>query len=190
MAWLQCHRAGTICGLTVRLLVCHMPGFMNLPTKLVSVLTIVAAYWGQLEYRTLQLMPWIVMKRGPAGPKDSIILNYTSPNTISSLVKSAKAGHTPVTLTILGSLLLRGLSSRRQVYSACNLKRWMIKQDCTPSINLHSTRTTPRPSTTRILTILFGPSRAITLLIPLGRVRNMLYSNSPVRNLVRHNLSM
>lgn len=73
------------------------------------MLTIVAAFWGQLEYRTLQLMPWIVMKRGPAGAKHSILLNYTSSNTISSLVKSAKAGHTPVTVTILGTLLLRGL---------------------------------------------------------------------------------
>lgn len=74
-----------------------------------QVLTVVASYWGQLEYRIRLSMPWIVMGHGSAQPDHSILLDYMTTSSLGSLIESIKAAHVPVAIAISGSFMLRGL---------------------------------------------------------------------------------
>lgn len=69
-----------------------------------------AAVWGQVEYRTKQLMPWVEMINGPAKAENSLLLNYITPWTMTSLVASLKRGHFSVSVGILGTMLLQLLT--------------------------------------------------------------------------------
>ncbi|OQE25189.1 hypothetical protein PENSTE_c006G07048 [Penicillium steckii] len=75
-----------------------------------AVFTIITAGWTQVEYRAAQLMPWILMRQGPASPSESIFLDYISPWNIISLYQSLKKKHFLVSLCISGSLLLHGVT--------------------------------------------------------------------------------
>lgn len=77
--------------------------------KIPQVLTIVAAFWGQVEYRVKQLQPWMNMARGPASGEDSVLLDYISPWNVTALLTSLRKRHHMVTLAILGSLLIKVL---------------------------------------------------------------------------------
>lgn len=71
------------------------------------MLTIVGAFWSQVEYRVKQVKPWQILKQGPANADESVLLDYVSPWNILAIFKSLKAGHHIVTITILNTLLLR-----------------------------------------------------------------------------------
>ncbi|KAH8896933.1 hypothetical protein GQ53DRAFT_819183 [Thozetella sp. PMI_491] len=71
--------------------------------------TIVAAVWGQLEYRVKQSMPWMELRRGPLPADRTIDLNYLSPSSVISLWTSVKNHHFQVSLVILSSWLLKVL---------------------------------------------------------------------------------
>ncbi|KAF6820834.1 hypothetical protein CMUS01_11497 [Colletotrichum musicola] len=73
------------------------------------ILTLFVALWGQLEHRAKHLMPWLAMMNEPAEAEHGILLDYITPLTMGSLVESVRRKHFLVTLTILGSLLLRAL---------------------------------------------------------------------------------
>src|SRR6266498_856537 len=71
------------------------------------VLTLLAALWGQVEFRAKQLMPWKIMAKGPAPAKETLFLDYISPWNVVALGSSLRAFHFPVTLATAGSLLIR-----------------------------------------------------------------------------------
>jgi len=71
------------------------------------VLIVIAAFWGQVEYRIKQLMPWQIMSRGPASAENSVLLDYVSPWNVLALFKSLKNRHLLVSLVITASLLLK-----------------------------------------------------------------------------------
>lgn len=68
------------------------------------VLTFIAAFIGQLEYRAKQLMPWSLMHKRIQPAEKSVTLDYLSPWNVIALYKSAKAKHFMVTIAILVSL--------------------------------------------------------------------------------------
>ncbi|KAJ5110266.1 hypothetical protein N7532_002911 [Penicillium argentinense] len=71
-----------------------------------AVLTVLASCWTQVEYRVIQLMPWVLMFRGPTAASESIFLDYLSSWNVESLFKSIKRKHYLVSLGVGGSLLL------------------------------------------------------------------------------------
>ncbi|KAJ5596990.1 hypothetical protein N7450_003448 [Penicillium hetheringtonii] len=56
-------------------------------------LTIVAAFWGQVEYRTKQLMPWKIISVKPAPSEDTLWMDYISSWNVVALVDSLRADH-------------------------------------------------------------------------------------------------
>ncbi|CAI7647952.1 unnamed protein product [Penicillium manginii] len=73
-----------------------------------AVFTILTACWTQVEYRAVQLIPWILMRRGLTPSSESIFLDYISAWNVISLYKSLKKKHFLVSLCVSGSLLLHG----------------------------------------------------------------------------------
>lgn len=71
------------------------------------VLTIIAAFWGQLEQRSRQIMPWCLMSRGEAPAENGLMLNYVTSSMPGSLFRSFKKKHFLVSIGICGSLILR-----------------------------------------------------------------------------------
>lgn len=70
------------------------------------VLTILAAFWGQVEFRAKQLMPWRNMANGPRPAETSLLLDYISPWNVVALFKSVKNRHHMVFVAILDSPLI------------------------------------------------------------------------------------
>jgi hypothetical protein len=87
----------------------HEISSLIISLTLVLGFTVVAAVWGQLEYRVKQSMPWIELRRGPLPADRTINLNYLSRMSVLSLWTSAKNRHSQVSLVILGSWLLKVL---------------------------------------------------------------------------------
>jgi hypothetical protein len=73
------------------------------------VLTIIAAFWTQVEYRTRQMQPWEEMAKGPQSVANSLLLDYISPNPLLAFIRSCKNRHLPVALTLFASFLLKVL---------------------------------------------------------------------------------
>ncbi|KAL1636912.1 hypothetical protein SLS56_001009 [Neofusicoccum ribis] len=73
-----------------------------------AVLTLVAAFWGQVEYRTKQLAPWALMANNPQPAERSILLDFIEPLALVSLAKSLRTpGTYAVAVAIVGALLLK-----------------------------------------------------------------------------------
>ncbi|GME51181.1 uncharacterized protein LTHEOB_12502 [Neofusicoccum parvum] len=72
-----------------------------------TVLTVFAALWGQVEYRSKQIMPWSLMARGPTSMEHGLLLNYMTSTTLGSLYRSVRRRHFLVSIGISGSLILR-----------------------------------------------------------------------------------
>ncbi|EOD51312.1 hypothetical protein UCRNP2_1955 [Neofusicoccum parvum UCRNP2] len=72
-----------------------------------AVLTVLAALWGRVEYRSKQIIPWSLMARGPTSMEHGLLLNYMTSTTLWSLYRSVKRRHFLVSIGISGSLILR-----------------------------------------------------------------------------------
>ncbi|KAE8155354.1 hypothetical protein BDV25DRAFT_146520 [Aspergillus avenaceus] len=72
-----------------------------------AVLIIVAGCWGQVEYRTKQLIPWQSMHQTPRPASQSLLLDYVSDWNVVAFFRSLKRLHWAVALAILGTLLLK-----------------------------------------------------------------------------------
>ncbi|KAJ5621127.1 hypothetical protein N7510_005111 [Penicillium lagena] len=75
-----------------------------------AVFTTLAAGWTQVEYRAVQLMPWVLMSQGPTLASESISLDYLSNWNVQSFFKSFKKKHYLVSICIAGSLLLNAVT--------------------------------------------------------------------------------
>ena len=72
-----------------------------------AVLTVVASLWGQVDFRTKQLMPWRNLLHGPSPARNTLLLDYISPWVGSVLWTSLRRRNFPVFLSAAGSLLLK-----------------------------------------------------------------------------------
>jgi hypothetical protein len=71
------------------------------------VFTVVSALWGQVEYRTMQLLPWRLMSGGFVSGSDSVFLDYLSVWNVLALFKSVKRRHFMVSLAVGASLVIK-----------------------------------------------------------------------------------
>lgn len=55
-------------------------------------------------------MPWAILHNGPTSAENTLLLNYIEPAQPVSLYRSINNGHYPVTLAIVGSLLIQLLT--------------------------------------------------------------------------------
>lgn len=74
-----------------------------------TVLTLIAALWTQVDYRSRQIQPWQELASKPQPAENNLLLDYISPNPIISFYKSARHRHWPVTVALIGSFLLKAL---------------------------------------------------------------------------------
>jgi hypothetical protein len=65
------------------------------------------AFWAQVQYRALEIMPWLLMSSGFASASESVSLDYISPWSIKSLIKTTRKKHFLATLAINGTLLIK-----------------------------------------------------------------------------------
>ncbi|KAF9895107.1 hypothetical protein FE257_000009 [Aspergillus nanangensis] len=72
-----------------------------------AFLTLVAALWGQVDFRTRQLMPWQIMLHGPATASNTVFLDYISSWEGYVLWSSLRKRHVPVALSVFGALLIK-----------------------------------------------------------------------------------
>ncbi|KAK8232137.1 hypothetical protein HDK90DRAFT_467330 [Phyllosticta capitalensis] len=71
---------------------------------------IMAAFWGQEEYRIKQMTPWMELKNGKSELGKSLELNYITTSTIEAIYASLRAKHFPVTCIITASWFFRALA--------------------------------------------------------------------------------
>lgn len=75
-----------------------------------TVFTTIAAFWGQVVYRTLQLAPWEAMATKPQLASKSVSLDYVSPMPPVALFEAAKNTHYRVCLALISSFVLMGVT--------------------------------------------------------------------------------
>lgn len=71
---------------------------------------IIGACWSQVQYRVMLLMPWVLMLCGPTPASKGVLLDYGSDWIVMALFKSLRKKHFLVSLPILGTLLVSGLT--------------------------------------------------------------------------------
>jgi hypothetical protein len=74
------------------------------------VLTIVAAFWGQVVYRTKQLMPWKAMATKPQLASRSVLLDYVSPISPIAFWSATSNAHYSVSLVIASLFILTAIT--------------------------------------------------------------------------------
>ncbi|KAF2140426.1 uncharacterized protein K452DRAFT_55747 [Aplosporella prunicola CBS 121167] len=77
------------------------------PTAILSVL---AAFWGQAEHRSKQMLPWGILRSRPSKASSTLFLDYVSETQIWALYKSLRSSHFPVVFSITVSLLIKILT--------------------------------------------------------------------------------
>ncbi|KAK5046438.1 hypothetical protein LTR84_008241 [Exophiala bonariae] len=75
-----------------------------------AILTIVVAYWRQIDTASKALTPWDELRRGNAEPSKSILLDYMSPLQAISLYEAIRAKHGAIVVTITGFVILKLLT--------------------------------------------------------------------------------
>ncbi|KAJ9630111.1 hypothetical protein H2204_008766 [Knufia peltigerae] len=73
------------------------------------VFIVIAAFWTQVEFRTMQMMPWIVMSKDQVPADESVLLDYVSMWNLVAMFKAAKRKHWVVSVAVLGTLLIKVL---------------------------------------------------------------------------------
>ncbi|KAK7534284.1 uncharacterized protein J3D65DRAFT_679225 [Phyllosticta citribraziliensis] len=75
-----------------------------------AVLAIAAALWGQVEHRTKQAIPWVLLQKKPTSSSDTLLIDYITVSETEAFFKSLRHAHWPVVITIIGSLLIKLLT--------------------------------------------------------------------------------
>ncbi|KAF1344435.1 hypothetical protein BDV97DRAFT_304492 [Delphinella strobiligena] len=71
------------------------------------VLSILAAFWGQVDYRVRQLMPWKAMTKGPLPADKALLTDHVSTWGVSVFIAGFKARHFAISLVTAGSFLIK-----------------------------------------------------------------------------------
>lgn len=95
-----------------------------------TAFTILAVYWGHLEYRVRVLMPWKLMSVKSQPAKQSVLLDYVSPMQPVVLFSSARAKHWPVLTAGIGSILIIAMTIVST--SLFVLEQTVLEQDQVP----------------------------------------------------------
>lgn len=69
-------------------------------------MVLVHVIWRVIDLKTKAFMPWHELAHGPAPARKSILLEYISSGVLPNLWKSIKNRHWPVTITVIGYLLV------------------------------------------------------------------------------------
>lgn len=72
-----------------------------------AVLTVIMSIWSQTTYFCKLLEPWRELKKGPASPERTVLLDYISPILPVNLGKATRLKHTTVLISIYSGLVLR-----------------------------------------------------------------------------------
>ncbi|KAJ0109415.1 hypothetical protein J7T55_000340 [Diaporthe amygdali] len=72
-----------------------------------AVLTVIMSIWNQTTYCCKLLEPWKELKRGPASPERTVLLDYISPILPVNLWKAARFKHATVAIAIYAGIMLR-----------------------------------------------------------------------------------
>lgn len=71
------------------------------------VLSIVAAFWGQVDYRVRQLMPWKAMTKGPLPADKALLTDHVSTWGVSVFMSGIRARHFAISFVSAGSFLIK-----------------------------------------------------------------------------------
>ncbi|RMJ27014.1 hypothetical protein PHISP_02143, partial [Aspergillus sp. HF37] len=72
-----------------------------------AVFILIAGFWGQVEYRAMQLMPWKAMlTREKAQASQTVLLDYITDWNVVAMVRATRNRHWAVCVAVLGSLLV------------------------------------------------------------------------------------
>ena len=71
------------------------------------VFTVIAAFWGRVEYQIKQCTPWWKMSKGPAAAQRSVLLDYVSPMLPVAWYRSLRNNHSAVSASIAIAMLLK-----------------------------------------------------------------------------------
>lgn len=74
------------------------------------MLAIVSAFWGQVEYRMKQLLPWSTPRHESTPASSTLLQEYVTLSQPQVLYKSLKQGQWAIFLATTGSLLLKLLT--------------------------------------------------------------------------------
>ena len=77
---------------------------------MLEVMTIVAALWAKVEFRTKQAMPWETLKRRSTPASKTLLMDYLSPSLVESLWGALRRAHWPVAVVITNTLLIQLLT--------------------------------------------------------------------------------
>lgn len=72
-----------------------------------AVFTTIAAFWAQIEYRSKQMTPWVLMAQEPQSVQKSLLLDYIDPMNIVSLYTSFRNHHWVVMSALAGTFLIQ-----------------------------------------------------------------------------------
>ncbi|KAF2652994.1 hypothetical protein K491DRAFT_718462 [Lophiostoma macrostomum CBS 122681] len=71
------------------------------------VFTIIAAFWTQVDYRSRLMQPWRELTKPLRATDDTLLLDYISPNSLTTMIKATAKHHWPVCAALFGSFLLK-----------------------------------------------------------------------------------
>ncbi|GIZ39395.1 hypothetical protein CKM354_000278100 [Cercospora kikuchii] len=71
------------------------------------VLSVLATFWNHIDYRTRQLLPWSILRKGPTPASDTLLIDYTSASDAIVLWECIKARQFPVLITTTTTWLLK-----------------------------------------------------------------------------------
>ncbi|KAF2647254.1 hypothetical protein K491DRAFT_723600 [Lophiostoma macrostomum CBS 122681] len=72
-----------------------------------AALTVIAAFWTQVDYRSRLMQPWRELANPPQTVDNTLFLDYVSPDPITVFIRSVRKRHWPVTAGLTGSLFLK-----------------------------------------------------------------------------------
>lgn len=75
-----------------------------------AVLSVLAALWTQVEYRTKQAQPWSLLRKGPSPASKTLLLDYITTSTPEALFAALRAGHWAPVMAITSSILIKLLT--------------------------------------------------------------------------------
>lgn len=73
-------------------------------------MTIVAALWAKVEFRTKQAMPWETLKQRSTPASKTLLMDYVSPSLIESLWRAIRSSHWPIVIVVINTLLIKLLT--------------------------------------------------------------------------------
>ena len=81
-------------------------------------MTVFISLWHQVDYRNRSLLPWHNMRKEPTSAKDSLCLDYVSPDPITCTLRALRNKHWVVVATVFGWGLLK-LAVRIPITALC-----------------------------------------------------------------------